>query len=185
MPAARQLSFPPSLTRARRKHGGEIRKGKRKEARPFHPKLAVHLIRKSSRARGSWSMLHPSHKGRVYWLVESKAEKHGIRVHQSANVGNHLHLLIRARSHASFKRFLRELSGAIAQTITGATKANPQKFWDGLAFSRLVTWGRDFAGVQAYIIRNLLEGVGAIDRHGKDSDLQIQAVLRAARAGPP
>jgi hypothetical protein len=110
MPAARQLSFLPP---ARRKHGGEVRQGKRKEARPFNPKLAVHLILKSSRARGTWSMLHPRHKGRVYWLIESKAEKHSVRVYQFANVGNHLHMLIRARSHASFKRFLRELSGAI------------------------------------------------------------------------
>jgi hypothetical protein len=185
MPAARQLSFPPSLTRARRKHGSDIRKGKRKEARPFHPKLAMHLILKSSRARGTWSMLHPRHKGRVYWLIESKAEKHGIRVCQSANVGNHLHLLIRARSHVSFKRFLRELSGAIAQTITGATKAMPQKFWDGLAYSRLVTWGRDFAGVQAYIVKNLLEGMGTIDRYGADRGLSITRLGQTpVRAGP-
>jgi hypothetical protein len=165
----------------RRKHGGEIRIGKRKEARPFNPKLAMHLILKSSRARDTWSMLHPRHKGRVYWLVESKAEKHSIRVYQFANVGNHLHLLIRARSHASFKRFLRELSGAIAQTVTGATKSNPQKFWDGLAFSRLVSWGADFARVQGYVIKNLLEGMGVLDRKGRDRDLKIASMPPSGR----
>ena len=159
---AHQLSFlpPPRL-----EHGGETRPKRRKLARPIDPKRPLHVVLRSSRARGNWSLLHPRHKGRVYGLVESISERYDVRVYRFANVGNHVHLLVQAKSRKNFQAFLRVLSGAIAFVVTGAKKGNPVgRFWDHLAYSRVVGWGKDFDRVRNYLILNLLEGFGVLKR---------------------
>ncbi len=171
MPRPNQLSFLPHLLklsakelRENREHGGDIRKGKRKIARPFDPKKPMHLVFRSTRARGVRSMLHPKNKKRVDVLVKSVARKSGVRIYQYANVGNHLHLLVSAGVRKDLQSFLRRLSGAIALLITGARKGSSQRFWDGLVYSRIVTWGREFKTVTLYVIRNLMEAELGIKR---------------------
>jgi len=150
-------------------HGGELARGRRKNARPLDPKQAVHLVLRSSRAKGAWSMLSPQHCDSIEGLVHQVAKKWGVRVYRFANVGNHLHLLLRVRTRRAFQGFLRETSGAIAMRITGARKAHGLKgdtapssrgFWDHLAFTRIVKWGRDYQGVARYLIQNLFEAHG-------------------------
>jgi hypothetical protein len=78
-------------------------------------------------------------------------------IYEFANAGNHLHLLIRAKCRFALQDFLRAFAGVVARLITGARKGRPiGKFWDFLAYSRVVTWGRDFFGVRAYIVQNEL-----------------------------
>lgn len=157
----RQLSFlPPPIV----EHGGDLRQGKRKIRRPFHAKKAIHISMRSSRARGSWSLLRPAHRRRVLELLQKTAEKREIRVYRFANVGNHLHLLIRARSRADLRAFLREFAGLIAVTVTGAVKGRPQKFWDGIPWSRIVEWGRQFKSAARYVLLNVMESAGLRDR---------------------
>ncbi len=50
----KQQSFLPKLPTA---HGGDLRNGRRKVARPFSHKNAIHVVLRSHRARGRWSML--------------------------------------------------------------------------------------------------------------------------------
>jgi hypothetical protein len=49
-----------------------------------------------------------------------------------------------------------------AQKKGSALKPNEtgRGFWDSLAFTRIVHFGRDFAGVARYVIKNLFEAAG-------------------------
>lgn len=148
-------------------HGGEHTLGKRKARRPFDPKQALHVVLRSSKARGSWSMLQDRNAAHIHAFTYRLANRWGVRIYRFANVGNHIHLLIRARSRAVFQRFIRELSGTIAIIVTGAKKASPLKknsqnrgFWDHLVFTRIVHFGRDYEQVARYLIKNLFEGAG-------------------------
>jgi REP element-mobilizing transposase RayT len=160
MSRARQLSFLPKTDLS---HGGDTRDGKRKIRRPFDPKRAMHITLRSRRARGEWSMLKTCNKARVIQILDQASEKYHVRVHRFANVGNHLHLLISARTRKEFQGFLRVLAGQIAFVITGAKKGAPTKggkFWDKLAYSRVVAAGRDFVNVSRYISKNIWESLG-------------------------
>ena len=77
-------------------------------------------------------MLHRKHRHHVDEFVKRIAERHGVNVYRYANVGNHLHLLVKTPTRAAFRRFLRDLAGTVATIVTGAKKSNPVgRFWDG------------------------------------------------------
>ena len=155
-------------------HGGEHTQKKRKGKRPFDPKQALHVVLRSSLARGQYSMLRPSHCNHIRNLMDRLKTRWNISVYRYANVGNHLHLLIRAKSREDWQGFIREFSGGIAMIVTGAKKGNglprskskdiPESakrgFWDYLVFSRIVAFGKDFKGVAEYVLKNLWEGAG-------------------------
>ena len=88
-------------------HGGEHTKGKRKGQRPFDPKQALHVVLRSSNARGQLSMLSPSHCNHIRNLMDRLKTRWGVSVYRYANVGNHLHLLIRAKSRSDWQGFIR------------------------------------------------------------------------------
>src|SRR6185437_12792175 len=149
----RQLSFLPKLSL---EFGGETRKGKRKVARPIDPKRLLHVVLRSSIAKGPRSMLTPAHEGRIRRIIENASGKYDVRVRRFVNVGNHLHLLVQTRSRKAFQGFLREISGRIAMLVTGARKSHPigkSRFWDTLAYTRIVSWGRDLANLKTYFIK--------------------------------
>jgi len=140
-------------------HGGSHARGKRKTARPIATKRTMLLTLKSSRARGEWS-LHRFEKA-IEERVNALAKRFRVRVYRSVNVGNHLHLALRASSRREFQNFLRVLTQAIAFLVTGARKGNPiGKFWDALACSRIVEWGRDWVNVKRYMEKNRIEAAG-------------------------
>ena len=112
-------------------------------------------------------MLCPKHCNTIELFTHALARRLGVKLYRYANVGNHLHLLVQVPSRAIWKRFLRELTGTIAIIVTGAKKGNAlQKnetdrgFWDHLAFTRIVKFGRDFTGVALYLVKNLFESAG-------------------------
>lgn len=171
-------------------HGGEHSKGKRKAPRPFDPKQALHVVLRSSKARGELSMLHPRHCNHVRNLMARLKKRWNVSVYRYANVGNHLHLLIRARSRSDWQGFIREFSGGIAMIVTGAKKGNalprpkstdaPQStqraFWDYLVFTRIVRFGRDFDGVAQYVLTNLWEACGVPVRKLLKQGFQIREI---------
>ena len=131
---------------------------------------------RSSRARGPWSLLRPANRAAVGDLLRRLAARNGVHVYQFANVGNHLHLLARCRERRALQAFLRAFAGLVARAVTGAEKGRPAgKFWDALAFSRVLTWGRDYQGVRAYILNNEFEA------GGMPTDRSRRLAARAAR----
>src|SRR5271170_2326550 len=157
----RQLPFLP---KAPKEYGGSTRKGKRKIQRPFDPKRPLHLSLRASEARAGRSLLHQNLKWKVWSHLERISRSRRVRIYRYANVGNHLHLLVQARTRRDFQAFLREFAGAVAVTATGAAKGRPQKFWDGLAWSEVVGWGRHYKNVVRYIMLNVLEASGLRNR---------------------
>jgi REP element-mobilizing transposase RayT len=155
-------------------HGGGLSQGKRKSFRPVDPKQALHVVLRSSKARGALSMLHPRHCNPVESFVRKTATRWGVRLYRYANVGNHIHLLIQVPTREAWKSFSRELSGGIAQIVTGAQKGSAlsrskdtstaesakRGFWDHLLYTRIVSFGRDFKGMCRYFIKNLFEAAG-------------------------
>jgi REP element-mobilizing transposase RayT len=98
---------------------------------------------------------------RIRAAMRSLARHHAVRVYEFANAGSHPHLLVRAKAKNAFQVFLRAFAGLTARLVTGARRGRPVgKFWDNLAYSRLVRWGRDFAGVRTYVLQNEMEARG-------------------------
>ena len=106
-------------------------------------------------------MLAKHNRGRISSLVAKTAERYGVKIYRFENVGNHLHLLVSVKSRRQFQTFLRVLSGQVVFLVTGAKKGNSVgRFWDKLAWSRIVNWGRDFAYVCRYFFKNAWESTG-------------------------
>lgn len=152
-----------------REHGGKTRQGKRKIARPFCPKRTLHVVLRASKARGERSLLQADHKKWIDTLLRRLKARYGVKIHRFANVGNHVHLLVQAGRREDFQGFLRQFAGMIAFRVSGAKKGKKKgRFWDHLAWSRVVEWGREFKALGTYLVKNALEGAGLFrGKHGK------------------
>ncbi len=170
----------------RTEHGGAVRRGRRKLERPISVRRPMHVVLTSHRARGPWS-LH-KHERAVRDALRAMAQRFGIRIYDFANVGSHLHLLVRARRRESFQGFLRSFAGIVARRVTGARRGRPSgRFFGGIAWSRVVAWGRDYLGVRHYVFRNEIEGaLGAhVRRALEDGPVRTRRLqLSLPRAGP-
>ncbi|MBC7396308.1 MAG: transposase [Bdellovibrionales bacterium] len=149
-------------------HGGNPSIKRRKTARPFAPKAPLHLVLRSARAKGTWSLLHHKNKATVTSMIYVYADRFKVTVYRAANLGNHIHLLVKATDRKNLADFLRVLAGRIAVVVTGAQKGGYVngkfhvakkigRFWDYLYWSRLVNWGADFYRVRKYVLTNELE----------------------------
>lgn len=146
--------------RERQEHGGDVRQHVRKEARPFSPKCSMHVVMRSNRARGKWSLLHHHNRSRVETLVYKWANAEGVKIYRFSNVGNHLHLLLKAPSRRTLQAFLKTFAGLCARAVTGAKKGvKTGKFWDATAYSRLIPGGA-FRVLTGYLAQNNLEAIG-------------------------
>jgi REP element-mobilizing transposase RayT len=158
-----QLSFLRQLKSAppRTEHGGDVRRRRRKLSRPIDSRRPLHVVLRASRAHGTWSLLRSKNKHFVQHTMRRFARRFGIRIYEFANAGNHVHLLLRTKCRFAIQNFLRAFAGLIARFVTGACKGfRIGKFWDELAYSRIVTWGRDFIRVRSYVVQNEFEGLG-------------------------
>ena len=161
-------------------HGGDHTKGKRKCRRPLDPKQALHVVMRSSVARGAHSMLHPKHCNHIERFTRELAERWGVRLYRYANVGNHIHLLVKVPSRAIWQRFMRELAGGIAIIVIAAKKGSCPKpndsgrgFWDHLVFTRIVhvLHDRGEAELSKRVLRDLLELIAVRTARAQDLDV--------------
>lgn len=174
------LSFSSKLS-----FGGDLQTGRRKSARVFDPKRALHVVLRSSQCTGAQSLKKFDRK--IVDIVNRQSERHGIRVYARANAGNHLHLVLKAPTRRSLKTFLRAVTGLIARKVTGRERgvavdpteatsrsvdASRTGFWDARPFSRIVSWGKDFTVLQNYLHLNRLEAVG-FSRHESRGILDV------------
>lgn len=153
-------------------YGGELlktRKG-RSQGRPLATKHSIHLVLKSSQAKGEWSFRRPKNRVIVQALLRKFSERYGVRILSFANVGNHLHLHLQLTHRAGYRPFIRALTGAIAMAISGVNRWNKRagsnlKFWDYRPFTRVVIGFRAVLGLRDYIKINQLEGAGMKRAH--------------------
>jgi REP element-mobilizing transposase RayT len=135
-------------------HGGVKSKGRRKEYRPLSEKKWIHLTLKSAKAKGAWSFLTPKNQQLIRQTLKEKSKKWGVQIAEVVNVGNHLHIKLRFKYREGFQNFLRSVTALIARKITNArkgyrikgqkieassaSKKSTEKFWQGLAFTRVI-----------------------------------------------
>lgn len=147
--------------------GALLKNSHAKQRRPISVKEPMHLVVRSSQAKGEYSFRFGKNYGRVDQLVRRICRKHGVRLYEYANVGNHLHLLIRLHKAFLWKAFIRELTGSLATLVRGFQKrASP--FFDQRPFTRIVNgWHRAYSVMKNYIVLNQLEALGLITRVSK------------------
>ena len=154
-----------------------------KKARPFRARLPLHIVLRSSSAKGARSLLRFDREIEV--LLEEHSLRHHVRIYGAANAGNHLHLVLQAPSKAHLAAFLKAISGRIAQIVEGPAKeqnreAFKMRFWDARPYSRLLSWGKDFKNVCRYIGINATEAAAGLSREGTRQIFEeIRVGLRA------
>lgn len=143
----------------RTRHGGGLEKEKRKLARPFRKNKPLHIVLKSSRATGKWSLRSARNKVAVDAIIETHSRKVAAKIHAKQNVGNHIHLLMSFKTKALLTNFLKAIASIISRHVTQARKGHPVggRFWDEIPFSRIVDGLRDFQGMLNYILKNRIE----------------------------
>ena len=161
----KQLSFDQRLTKPFKEFGGALlKKSNAKVARPISTKHAMHIVLRSDRAKGAISMLAPKNSKKIQRILWTQARHFGVRIYEYANVGNHLHLLLRAGHRDGFKNFLRSITGLIARLVLDAEKGKAQglKFWSYRPYSRLVAWKKGYQIAKDYVMQNHLEALGLV-----------------------
>ncbi len=135
-------------------HGGEDSIGKRKTTRPYSPKAPTHIILKSNRAKGKWSLRHRQNQAKITAMIYVYATRFKVKVYRASNNGHEIHLLVKATERKALADYLRVLAGRIAVTVSGARKGIKRigKFWNHLCWSRLVKWGHEFHHVQRMVM---------------------------------
>lgn len=146
--------------------GGLLKNSHAKTARPLSSKLPIHVVLRSVRCGDDYSMKHPRSFDKVNSCVRLTARKHGVRIYEYANVGNHLHLLLKLRSVHGWKAFIRELTSRISQLVQNRRPHQKHfKFWAQRPFTRIVRgWKRAYREAKDYVLLNELEGAGLISR---------------------
>lgn len=165
----------------RHTHGGGVGGGLRKLARPLDSKRPVHLVLKSSHARGHLSFLGYKNRLTVKKILEGRARQFHVVIHRYENVGSHLHIIASFPRAKNFQNFLRTVTALIARAVTGARKGKPfgKRFWDGLAFTRVIMGWRDLQGTRGYLAKNALEReFGCLSRKTVE---EYEAAQRKAR----
>lgn len=149
-------------------HGGKDSRGKRKSPRPFTSNAPIHIVLRSARAKGRWSLLHRKNKASVGLSVYHYAKIFKVKVYRFSNTGDQIQLLVKASEKKQLQDYLRVLAGRVVIHVTGARKyvkrlsahpdaKNKRKFWDHLCWSRLVNWGKDFFNTTQTVFENELQ----------------------------
>jgi REP element-mobilizing transposase RayT len=177
-----RMLLPGTWSKSRFAFGGAHLNGSHpKTKRIFSPKLPLHVVLKSSQAKGVHSFLRFSRV--IAHILARQASRHQIRLQQVANAGNHIHLLLEAPSRNHLSAFLRAVSGRIAQMVLGAQTlqsnlGEPQSFWDARPFSRIVSRGRDHRNVARYLGMNSTEMAGLTRSSVRGIFSEIEEALR-------
>jgi REP element-mobilizing transposase RayT len=156
-------------------HGGEI-KNSQKRQRPLSTKDSMHIVLRSSEARGPRSFRKYSKE--IHKILERFAAKYHIEIKSYANVGNHLHIHIKLFKRKSYTPFIRAVTAAIMIMVTGFSKWRTKpvdfQFWDHRPFSRVVTSFKAVKNLVDYIQINVLEGLGVARQEAMQEVRQIR-----------
>lgn len=143
-----------------------------KSHRPLHSRKPLHVCFRSRFATGKRTMLGLN-KLKVHRLVDLLSRKFDVKILKYANVGNHLHLVVKlpggiTTSRWRYRKWIRLLTSRLAIEIGGSKKGAPfkddrgrrTKFWDAIPFSRVIHGRRGWNIMSRYVIKNELQGQG-------------------------
>ena len=144
-------------------HGGEYSVGRRKLKRPLSLRKPMHVVLRSERAKGSWSLRAFQNQPQVSRLINKFGKRFHVSVYRYSINSNHVHLVTRAKRREDFQNFMRALCGAMVLAVTKSRKTKRiGRFWDHLAFSRVVEWGNAYRKLIAYVVQNQMEANGLV-----------------------
>lgn len=154
-------------------YGGDLLRTRagRSRGRPLSTRETMHLVLRSTRAKGEWSFLRPRHNKNVRKIVAKFSAKYGVRILSFANAGNHLHLQIKLANRFAYAAFIRAVTGSIAISITGRTrtrKTSSERFWDARPFTRIAKSFAEFLNLKNYVRLNEIESHGYSRREARD-----------------
>lgn len=160
MPArSSQLSF---FKKTKSDYGGELMKKRagRIGPRPLDTRNTMHLVLRSSKARGERSFLR--YRKSIQDVFKRFGDRYGVRILNLANVGNHLHLQIKISNRYLYAPFIRAVTAAIAMKVTGSSRwtRTEGRFWDCRPWTRIVKSYRALLNLRDYIAINRMEGQG-------------------------
>lgn len=140
-------------------HGSDLAEGKRKLDRPLSTKRPIHVVVRSEQARGRWSFLGFKNRIMVEHVVRQQAKRYAVLIQDFANGGNHLHIKIKGGTRTGIQNFLRTITNLIARKITGARRGAKltKRFWDGLAFTRVLKSYKEEIHLRGYFTANRVE----------------------------
>ena len=144
------------------------RKG-RKGPRPLATKSTMHLVLRSTRAKGKWRFQATRDKWKP--ILRKFSKKYGVRILSESDPGNHIHLHIQLSNRHTYRAFIRAVTSAIAMAITGASrwKKIDFKFWDRRPFTRVVIGRRGYLNASDYVRINELEARGYSRQESKQA----------------
>lgn len=149
-----------------RPFGGSLLKNSHaKTKRPFAPRAVMHITMKT---HGYGRLIKPGRRSRIDSIIRKIAASNWVKLHNLANAGNHIHLLIEVRTKEGLTGFLRGVSGAIARFVlaeesrsTLTAKVRASSFWLQRPWSRILSWsGLAFFRAYRYVDLNSLESFG-------------------------
>ncbi len=147
--------------KSKKEHGGSLLVGKRKERRALSTKHAIHLVLKSD-LKG---VFNPENQ-RLEQLLRSTAEKFQVRIYSMALNWSHIHCVIKINDRKDYNAFIRVLTSTLALKIR-KHKNFIGKVFTLRPFTRILSWGRDFKNVLAYLVINQREAFGLLVRPKK------------------
>jgi len=165
MSKAPQLKFNDLKVRGELRFGGSLMtKAKNRHARPISSRDPMHLVLRSSKAKGRFSFGHKN-AARVRAIVDNHCKRYGVKLIEYSNNFNHLHLLLKFPSRAIYLRFIRSITGSLALAVSGASKLKGLaeiiggKFWDFRPFTRVIRSWRGYRIALDYVTLNQLEAL--------------------------
>ncbi len=162
----RVSGFTPSKYLHPSAHGGELRRQRSgRRSRPISTHFSMHLVLRSTLAKGIWSFVRGGNRTIILNLMAKHAVASGVQILSSANASNHLHLHVKVASRRQYKHFVRALAGDIALQMRkiiaiDGTQLPAKNFWDRRPFTTIVATAKYVAKITDYIKINQLEGSG-------------------------
>lgn len=143
MPRKQLTLFSESVAR---EFGGSLLLGRRKTVRPLDTRKSLHLVLK---AVDSFKLLR--NRSLVERNLRSYAKRFELQIYDLAVNADHIHLQIKFSRREDYVRWIRAVTGAIARKIAGLK-------WKLRPYSKILSWGKQFALVRRYILTNQNQG---------------------------
>lgn len=124
MSRSKQIPFDKKAFRNELRFGGALMKKTKGRLghRPVSTRAPMHLVLRSSKAKGRFGFGYQSNLKKVNEIVRKTCAKYGVKLIEYSNNYNHLHLLVKFPSRAVYLRFIRSLTGHLALAVTGANR---------------------------------------------------------------
>ena len=140
------------ISRPKNEFGGSLLIGKRKNERTLAFKKPMHLVLKGD-IKVSGSLLN--HRKIIDQQIQSLAEKFFVKIYNYAIERTHVHFAVRFNDKENYKRFIRALTGRLAQLLKIKFIYRP--------YTKIIEWGRQFQNLLLYVTQNHQEAMGLRD----------------------